>query len=97
MTPSPYKKFSADEITLRDRLAIDRTVLANQRTLLAYARTSIGLLAAGITFIQFLDSVYATVIGFIAVICSVVVAYFGVKSYARGRRHFRILFEAEQE
>lgn len=37
---------------LRDHLAYDRTVLANERTLLSYFRTAIALLAAGGTLIK---------------------------------------------
>lgn len=37
---------------LRDHLAYDRTVLANERTLLSYIRTSIALFAAGGTLIK---------------------------------------------
>ncbi len=40
------------EIILRDHLALERTKLANERTLLSYIRTSLYLLLAGITFLQ---------------------------------------------
>ncbi|HEX9972048.1 MAG TPA: DUF202 domain-containing protein, partial [bacterium] len=33
-----YQEFSESDLILRDRLALDRTVLANERTLLAYVR-----------------------------------------------------------
>lgn len=38
-----------DELILRDHLAIDRTKLANERTLLAYIRTALMLMVAGVT------------------------------------------------
>ncbi len=37
-----------DELSLTDRLALDRTHLANQRTLLAYTRTGIYLVFTGL-------------------------------------------------
>lgn len=40
------------EIILRDYLAIERTRLANERTLLSYIRSSLYLLLAGIAFFQ---------------------------------------------
>ena len=40
------------EIILRDFLALERTKLANERTLLAYLRGSIYLVLGGIAFIQ---------------------------------------------
>lgn len=43
----PYSKIYPNDMILRDHLAYDRTVLANERTLLSYVRTAIALLAAG--------------------------------------------------
>ncbi|MDH5381747.1 MAG: DUF202 domain-containing protein, partial [Cyclobacteriaceae bacterium] len=40
-----------EEIILRDFLALERTTLANERTLFAYIRTSLYLILAGIAFI----------------------------------------------
>lgn len=48
----PYSKINPDNLILRDHLAYDRTVLANERTLLSYVRTSIALLAAGGTLVK---------------------------------------------
>jgi putative membrane protein len=41
-----------EEMILRDHLAVDRTKLANQRTLLSYIRTTLMLAATGITVIK---------------------------------------------
>lgn len=43
------------EIILRDFLALERTKLANERTLLAYLRGSIYLILGGIAFLQLED------------------------------------------
>ncbi|OBX26705.1 DUF202 domain-containing protein [Gelidibacter algens] len=40
------------EVILRDYLAIERTRLANERTLLSYIRSSLYLLLGGIAFFQ---------------------------------------------
>lgn len=48
----PYSAIDSDAMILRDHLAYDRTVLANERTLLSYFRTAIALLAAGGTLIK---------------------------------------------
>jgi len=37
---------------LRDHLAVERTILANKRTLLSYVRTAILLLGSGLTIIK---------------------------------------------
>ena len=44
-----------DEVILRDYLAIERTRLANERTLLSYIRSSLYLLLGGIAFLQLKD------------------------------------------
>lgn len=41
-----------EEVILRDYLAIERTRLANERTLLSYVRSSLYLLLGGIAFFQ---------------------------------------------
>ena len=41
-----------DPMILRDHLAIDRTKLANQRTLLSFIRTSLMLVASGVTIMK---------------------------------------------
>jgi putative membrane protein len=41
-----------EDFILRDRLAIDRTVLANERTLLSYVRTALTLFLVGMSFIH---------------------------------------------
>ena len=43
------EQFIRDELILRDHLALDRTRLANERTLLAYLRTALMLMVAGAT------------------------------------------------
>ena len=50
----PYSKIHPDDMILRDHLAYDRTVPANERTFLSYCRTSITLLIAGGTLIKLL-------------------------------------------
>jgi len=42
-----------NEGQLRDKLAVERTHLANERTLLAYIRTALGCAAAGAAILQF--------------------------------------------
>ena len=44
--------FQKSSLILRDRLAVQRTHLANERTLLAYLRTAIMLGASGVTLLK---------------------------------------------
>jgi putative membrane protein len=59
----------SDDLILRDHLALDRTRLANERTLLSYLRTALMLLVAGATAVKFVAKTPSVVItgwGFIA-------------------------------
>ena len=47
-----YTNTNPEQLTLRDHLARDRTVLANERTLLSYLRTAFGMLAGGVTLLK---------------------------------------------
>jgi putative membrane protein len=47
-----YEKFTEEELILRDHLALDRTVLANERTFLSYIRTTLALVVVGATLIH---------------------------------------------
>ncbi len=44
------------ETDLRDSLAVERTHLANERTLLSYIRTALALLAGGAMVLRFLNN-----------------------------------------
>ncbi|MEN6455227.1 MAG: DUF202 domain-containing protein [Prolixibacteraceae bacterium] len=51
--PKTFYHFeNKEEIILRDYLAIERTRLANERTLLSYTRTSLYLLLGAIAFLR---------------------------------------------
>jgi putative membrane protein len=84
---------SPDELILRDRLALDRTHLANERTLLAYARTAFMLLAAGATAIKALpEDRWAVVAGWTLLGLGAVMTSFGVRRFIVVRR--RIVAES---
>lgn len=81
-----------DETPLRDQLAIDRTNLANERTLLAYVRAFIGLFLAGVTFVKlFADDPVYVGIGFGSMVSGVVLLVVGGLRYARLRRRYSSL------
>lgn len=83
--PAPYADL-ADDLTLRDRLALDRTRLANERTLLAYVRTALALLAGGLTLLHFVDAAWAAVVGGAALPLSVVVLAVGAARFRAVRQ-----------
>jgi putative membrane protein len=66
-----------EDTWVRDRMAIERTSLANERTLLAYVRTAIALFAAGATAIHFIESVVVDVLGWVLIAGGVFVLAYG--------------------
>lgn len=52
MFKASYEFMNNDDIILRDYLALERTRLANERTLLSFIRTSLYMLLGGIAFLQ---------------------------------------------
>ena len=85
MNEHPYKKFNHEELILRDLLATDRTVLTNERPLLAYVRTTSAFLAAGGSFIQFFDSLALEVIGWGLILLGSVLLVTGASHFLRMR------------
>ena len=63
----PYERFKKSQLILRDELAIDRTLLANETTLLAYMRLSISLTIAGVSIVHFAMEEWFRTIGILCV------------------------------
>lgn len=81
-----------NELTLRDRLALRRTALANERTLLAYGRTALMLVASGATLWRYQPLGPADRgLGALAIVAGLVFAFVG------GRRFLRIQREMNAE
>ncbi|MGV3509482.1 MAG: DUF202 domain-containing protein [Sphingobacteriaceae bacterium] len=55
MSDSPYKNIKENSLSTTDLLAIGRNKLANERTLLAYIRTFLSFIVAGVSLIQFFN------------------------------------------
>lgn len=68
-----------------DQLAADRTIMANERTMLSYLRLAFGLFVAGVSFIKFFDDPIITILGIAFLPLAVVVATIGVQRYRRCR------------
>ena len=60
---NPYENFQPGDLIVRDHLALDRTKLANERTLLAYLRSGISLMLAGATLYHFAQSPWLEWVG----------------------------------
>lgn len=69
---------------LRDELAIERTVLANERSLLSYFRTTITCIAAGISLFHFFrENFFLQILAILFFGLAITVIIFGVKRYKK--------------
>lgn len=85
----PYDNFNSREFIVRDWLALDRTVLANERTFLAYGRTALGLFLGGLTLIKVFHSSFAIATGWAFVGFAIVTFSFGVQRFLKMQGHYR--------
>ena len=76
-------------LPLSDRLAISRTDLANERTLLAYVRTALALGAGGVGLLQIFTSPTVVVLGWALIPAALLVLIVGVVRFQRARRALR--------
>ncbi len=71
---------------LRDELAIQRTILANQRTLLSFLTASLAVAVAGVTLIRFFEGHWAHWAGWAFLPCAAVLFTCGFKNYFSHKR-----------
>ncbi|HEX6225668.1 MAG TPA: DUF202 domain-containing protein [Chryseolinea sp.] len=74
------------DLVLREYLAIERTRLANETTLLAYIRTGLYFLVAGSSLGHLVDSQFWNIAGTPVVLVGVTIMLFGIIRYLRLRR-----------
>ena len=82
--PKPYTGLE-DQLILRDHLAADRTILANERTFPAYIRTALTLFVAGLSFVhlKIFESHIFEVIGIIFILLGIATFFVGLFRYKR--------------
>lgn len=76
-----------EKIILRDYLALERTRLANERTLFSYVRTSLYLLTVGLGIIEIESIQHLRMMAWICVAISVVLFVFGFYKYYRLKKY----------
>ena len=62
-------------------MGIARTVLANERTLLAIIRTALGSFLGGAGLIKFFGHPVYEIVGIILMIVSAIILFFGIRKY----------------
>lgn len=91
MGDNPYERFEKGELILRDELAIDRTLLANERTMLAYMRGAITLPIAGVSFIHFIQAGFLRTLGFLLIPMGLLIGILGMVRYWRMDKQIRAI------
>ena len=81
-----------EEVILRDYLAIERTRLANERTLLSYIKSSLYLLLGGITFLQLKNFPNFKYLGISALVFSAIFLVIGIYRFVLLKKSLKRLF-----
>lgn len=76
-----------EKIILRDYLALERTRLANERTLFSYVRISLYLLTVGLGIFEIESIRHLRMMAWICVAISVVLFVFGIYKYYRLKKY----------
>jgi len=82
---NPYVRFRGHTLSLNDYLAIDRTVLANERTLLSYTRTALTMLVIGGTCLKVFDSLWIEIVGVVFLLLALATFIIGWRRYLHMR------------
>ncbi|MBT1703729.1 DUF202 domain-containing protein [Chryseosolibacter indicus] len=75
------------DLVLREYLAIERTKLANETTLLAYIRTGLYFVVAGSTLGHLIDTLFWKLTGVPLIAIGIFVMLMGILKYKRVRKH----------
>jgi putative membrane protein len=81
-----------EEIILRDHLSMERTKLANERTLLSYLRTSLYLVLGGIAFLGMKDLAEIRNLGYFALALSIILFIIGIARFYELKKHLKIMY-----
>lgn len=76
-----------EEWMLRDYLALERTKLANIRTLFSYIRTALYLLTAGIGILQIESISHLDELAWVCIITGIILFFLGFFRYWKLRKH----------
>lgn len=86
MNNSLYSRFDKDDLILRDELAIDRTLMANERTLLAFLRSGAALFIAGVSIMHFSMVGWFWTIGLTCIPLGIITVIIGTLRYRKMKK-----------
>lgn len=82
-----------EDLILRDHLAIERTKLANERTLLSYIRSSLYLVLGGIAFLGMKDFEEIRSMGYFSLCLSGILLIIGIFRFWQLKKHIQQIYE----
>lgn len=96
MSEDVYAPFEKDheQMILRDYLAVDRTMMTNETSFMAYIRTSLALIAAGASLIKFFNDPTFQALGWGAIVIG---GWLAIHGYNRFRQVDLILHKVKGE
>ena len=77
------------DLILRERLALERTTMANDTTLLAFIRTSLYFSVAGLSLNRLLDVRYGLVIEILFFATALFILAFGIIKYRKQKKSLK--------
>ncbi|MBQ6372013.1 MAG: DUF202 domain-containing protein [Oscillospiraceae bacterium] len=77
--------------------AVQRTILANERTVLAYLRTFIGMIGSGAALLKLIDFGWTRPIAVVLIILAPVILITGIVRYINTDRTMHVLINAQNE
>ncbi|WP_207420845.1 DUF202 domain-containing protein [Desertivirga brevis] len=86
MSDSPYKAIVPETLSNADLLAIGRNKMANERTLLAYVRTFLSFIVAGVSLIQFFNVTSFVLLGYLLIPVAVIIMIIGIFRFIKAKR-----------
>jgi inner membrane protein YidH len=85
-TYNHYNGAEKEAMTLRDYLAVDRTVMSNEVSFLSYIRTALTMVVAATALLKFFDVLVINILGWVFIASSVLLVVHGAARYeAMGR------------
>ncbi|WP_121667614.1 DUF202 domain-containing protein [Mesonia aquimarina] len=94
---NPFKPQVINEKKLREHLALERTKLANERTLLAYIRASLYLLVGGIALLQLKEYPRLHWVGYASLVICVLFIIIGIWRYIALERKLKNLLLPDED
>lgn len=86
MTKKPKELTKRENLILRDYLAVDRTILSNERTFLAFVRTALTVFAIGISLVKLFETSFLHYMGYACIPVAFVVFILGLQKYRKGEQ-----------